>query len=108
LSEGIVKISDKTFEEEILKSDIPVLVDFWAEWCAPCYMVVPALENIAQDYKGKIKVAKINVDENMEIPSRHSIMSIPTLLFFKGGELKETIIGAQPQEHIIEVISKYL
>lgn len=108
MPEDFTSVSDRTFEEEVLKSELPVLVDFWATWCAPCQMVVPSLEYLAQNYKDKIKIRKLNVDENPKITSRYRVMSIPTLLFFKDGELKETIVGALPREKIVEVISKHL
>ncbi len=104
----ILDISDDTFEEEVLKSELPVLVDFWAVWCAPCQMIVPTLEHLVQNYKEKLKVFKINIDENMKISAKYGIRSIPTLLLFSGGELKETIVGALPQNKIIDVISKHL
>ncbi len=108
MPEDFTHVSDGTFEEEVLKSELPVLVDFWATWCAPCQMVVPSLEYLAQNYKDKIKIRKLNVDENPKITSRYRVMSIPALLFFKNGELKETIVGALPREKIVEVISKHL
>jgi thioredoxin 1 len=108
LAEDILDISDDIFEEEVLKSELPVLVDFWAVWCAPCKMIVPTLEYLAQNYKEKLKVFKMNIDENMKISAKFGIRSIPTLLLFKGGELKETIVGALPQNKIIDVISKYI
>ncbi len=108
MAEEITSVSEATFEEEILQSELPVLVDFWAVWCAPCQLIVPTLEYLTQTYKDKMKVRKLNVDENPKISSQYRIMSIPTLLFFKGGELKETIVGAQPKEKIVEIISKYL
>ncbi len=104
----ILDISDDTFEEEVLKNELPVLVDFWAVWCAPCKMIVPTLEYLAQNYKEKLKVFKMNIDENMKISAKFGIRSIPTLLLFKGGELKETIVGALPQNKIIDVISKHI
>ncbi len=104
----ILDISDDTFEEEVLKSELPVLVDFWAVWCAPCQMIIPTLEHLAQNYKEKLKVFKINIDENMKISAKYGIRSIPTLLLFSGGELKETIVGALPQNKIIDVVSKHL
>ena len=104
----ILDVSDDTFEEEVLKSELPVLVDFWAVWCAPCQMIVPTLEHLAQNYKEKLKVFKINIDENMKISAKFGIRSIPTLLLFSGGELKETIVGALPQNKIIDVISKHI
>jgi len=108
MSENILKVTDGTFEEEVLKSEIPVLVDFWAEWCGPCHMVTPTLEYLAQNYNDKMKVAKLNVDENMITASKSGVMSIPTLLLFNGGEVVETIIGALPQDKIIEILSKHL
>jgi len=108
LGEEIVNVSDDTFEEEVLQNELPVLVDFWAVWCAPCQMVVPTLEYLTQSYKDKLKVVKLNVDENMKISAQYGITSIPALLLFKGGELKETMIGAQPQDKIVDVISKHL
>jgi thioredoxin 1 len=108
LAEAILDVTDDTFEEEVLKSDLPVLVDFWAVWCAPCQMIVPALEHIAQSYKEKLKLLKLNVDENMKTSAKFGVRSIPTLLLFKGGELKETIVGALPQNKIIDAISKHL
>lgn len=105
---SIINISDATFEEEVLKSKVPVLVDFWAVWCVPCQMIAPHLDHIAEAYRDKIKVVKLNVDENMKTSSRYGIRGIPTLLLFKEGELKETMVGALPQDKIIEVISKFL
>jgi thioredoxin 1 len=107
LAEEIANVSDDSFEEEVLKSELPVLVDFWAVWCAPCHMVAPSVENLAQSYKDKMKVVKINVDENPKTPANYGILSIPTLLLFKGGELKETIVGAVPQNKIEEAITKH-
>ena len=108
MSEDIFEVTDSTFEEEVLKSDMPVLLDFWAVWCGPCKIIVPSLENIAKEYKDRLKVAKMNVDVSPMTPSKFSVMSIPTLLLFKGGEIKETIIGALPQKKIEEAINKYL
>lgn len=108
MAEEILHVTDSTFEEEVVKSEIPVLVDFWAVWCGPCQMVAPSLEYLAQNYKGKLKVTKLNVDENREIPARYGIMSIPTILIFKQGELKETIIGALPKDQIVAAVSKHL
>ncbi len=108
MADDILDISDDTFEEEVLKSELPVLVDFWAVWCAPCKMIVPTLEHLAQNYKEKLKVFKINIDENMKISAKFGIRSIPTLLLFSGGEVKETIVGALPQDKIVDAISKHL
>jgi thioredoxin 1 len=108
LAEAIIHVSDDTFEEEVIKSDLPVLVDFWAVWCGPCHMIAPALEKIAQEYAGRLKVVKLNVDENMKATSKYSVRSIPTLLLFKAGEIKETLVGALPQDRIVSIISKHL
>ena len=108
MSEDIIAVTDETFEQEVIKSQVPVLLDFWAVWCGPCQIIVPSLENIAQNYKGRLKVAKVNVDESPMTPSKFAVMSIPTLLLFKGGEVKETIVGALPQNKIEEAIDKHL
>jgi thioredoxin 1 len=108
LSEDFTVVTDGTFEEEVLKSELPVLVDFWATWCAPCQLVVPSLEYLAQNYNDKMRIMKLNVDENPKTASRYGIMGIPTLLFFKDGDLKETIVGALPREKIVEALSKHL
>ena len=108
MSEDIIEVTDATYEDEVVKSDMPVLLDFWAVWCGPCKIIVPSLENIAKDYKGRLKVAKMNVDENPMTPSKFSVMSIPTLLLLQGGEVKETMIGALPQKKIEEAINKHL
>ena len=108
MSEDIFDVTDGTFEEEVLKAELPVLVDFWAVWCGPCQMVAPTVEYLAQNYKDKLKVAKMNVDDNMNVPAKYGIMSIPALLLFKGGEVVETVIGALPQDRIVETIEKHL
>ena len=97
-----VKVSDENFEEEVLNADIPVLVDCWAEWCGPCKMIAPIMEDIAEEYGDQIKICKLNVDENEEVPSRFGIMSIPTLLYFEDGEQTDKIVGYQPKEKILE------
>lgn len=104
----LLEVTDGTFDAEIINSEIPVLVDFWAAWCGPCRMVAPVVEELAEEYKGKIKVAKIDVDQNRQTPARYGIRNIPTLLFFKGGELAQTIVGAQPKSHIEEELKKLL
>ncbi len=108
MAQDILNVTDANFEEEVLKSPLPVLVDFWAVWCAPCRTIAPTVEEIAQTHKEKLKVAKMNVDENMNTPSKYVIRSIPTLLLFKGGELKETLVGVQSKGKIIEVVTKHL
>jgi thioredoxin 1 len=104
----LLHVTDSTFDEEIMNSDTPAMVDFWAEWCGPCKMVTPVLEELAKDYAGKVKIAKMNVDENRQTPARFGIRNIPTLILFKGGEVAQTIIGAHPKSHINEQIKKLL
>jgi len=106
--ESILNVSDENFEDEVIGSELPVLVDFWAVWCGPCRMVAPFVEQIAEEYKDRLKVAKLNVDENQSVPAKYGIMSIPTLLLFKGGELQETIVGALPKDKIVAAVSKHL
>jgi thioredoxin 1 len=100
-------VTTGTFEAEVVKSAIPVVADFWAEWCGPCRMIAPVLKELAKDYKDKLKVAKINVDEEPDLASRYGIQSIPTLLFFKGGQLVKQQIGAVPRP-VLEKIVKEL
>ena len=90
----VKEVLDKDFEQEVLKSDLPVMVDFWAPWCGPCRMVSPVVDKLSEDYVGKIKFCKMNVDESSKTASKYSIMSIPTLMFFKNGEVADEVIGA--------------
>lgn len=92
--------TDDTFQEDVLKSDKPVLVDFWAEWCGPCRMVGPVVDEMAGEYEGKAKIGKVNVDENPEISTEYGIRSIPSLLIFKGGEVVDQIVGAVPKSQL--------
>lgn len=108
MAEGLSNVTDDDFEEEVLKNELPVLVDVWAVWCAPCHMIAQSVENLAEAYKDKMKVVKLNIDENQKTPANYGILSIPTLLLFKGGELKETIVGAIPQDKIEKAITKHL
>ena len=94
MSEFIHHVNDSTFEPEVLKSDVPVLVDYWAEWCGPCKAIAPVLDEVAKEYSGKLKVAKVNVDENQEIPRKYGIRGIPTLMLFKNGNVEATRVGA--------------
>ena len=102
------EVTDATFEEEVLKSGEPVLVDFWAPWCGPCRMVAPLVEELAGEYDGKVKFVKLNTDDNMQIAARYGIRSIPTLLMFKGGELVDQIIGFRPKGDLKRTIDKAL
>jgi thioredoxin 1 len=107
-SNDVVTLQDATFDQEVLKSDIPVLVDFWAVWCGPCKAVAPAVEELARQYKGKVKVAKMDVDEHQQVPQQFGIRSIPTLLVFKGGRVVDTIVGAVPKSKLEESLKKAL
>lgn len=103
-----VVLTDGNFKAEVLDSKIPVLVDFWAEWCGPCRMVSPIVEKLAKDYSGKLKVGKLNVDDNSETPTQYGVQGIPTLLFFKNGQVANQIVGFQPEHKLKSVIDKIL
>ncbi len=105
-STDIVTLQDATFEREVLKSDTPVLVDFWAVWCGPCKAIAPTIEELAKQYRGKVKIAKMDVDEHQQVPQQFGIRSIPTLLVFKGGRVVDTIVGAVPRAKIEESLNK--
>jgi len=94
----VIDVTDQTFEEEVIKSDLPVLLDLWAPWCRPCLMVAPVVEKLAEKYNGRFKFCRLNVDENPQTAAKYQIMSIPTLLFFKGGKVADTVIGAVPEQ----------
>ena len=94
MNEKIIHITDDTFEQEVLQSNTPVLVDYWAEWCGPCKMIAPALDQIASEYQGRLKVAKLNIDENQSTPPKYGIRGIPTLMLFKNGNVEATKVGA--------------
>jgi thioredoxin 1 len=102
----VVNIGDGDFKKEVLESQTPVLVDFWATWCAPCRAIAPALEDLAGQYKGRVKVAKVNVDDNQDTPQQYGVRSIPTLLLFKGGRVVEQIVGAVPRAKLEDAIKK--
>ncbi len=107
-SEAIIEINDSNFESEVVNSDVPVLIDFWAPWCGPCKAVAPMVEEISSSYEGRIKVGKLNVDENQSTTMKFGIRSIPTLIMFKGGEAVDQIIGAVPKGEIERVVEKSL
>ena len=92
------EVTDKSFEQEVIKSEMPVVVDFWAPWCGPCRKLAPVTEKLAEDFQGKVKFVKINVDENPEMSQKYGVMSIPFLAFFKGGQKKDSTVGALPEE----------
>jgi thioredoxin 1 len=105
---GVLEVSDATFDQEVLRNEQPVLVDFWAVWCGPCKAIAPIVDGIATTYAGKLKVAKVNVDQNAATPSRFGIRGIPALLFFKGGKVADQIVGYVPQDVIEEKIQRLL
>ena len=104
----MLEVTDATFDEQVLQSAEPVLVDFWAVWCGPCKAIAPIVDSLAASYAGKLKVAKVNVDQNSATPSRYGVRGIPALLFFKGGKVADQIVGYVPQEAIDEKIQKLL
>ncbi len=106
--EDLVHATDGNFEPEILKSDIPALVDFWAPWCGPCHIIAPVIEELAKEYTGRLKVAKMNVEENPATPPRYGIRGIPTIILFKNGQVFDQIVGAVPKSKVEEMIKKVL
>ncbi len=104
MSDHVQPVTDETFEEEVLKSDKPVLVDFWAAWCAPCRMLTPIMDEVAQEFSDQAKVLNLNVDENSETSAKYNIKGIPTLLLFNGGEVKDQIVGATSKDNIARMI----
>jgi thioredoxin 1 len=104
MSNEIIHLSDETFKKEVLESSIPVLVDYWAEWCGPCKMIAPILEALISEYDGKIKIGKLNIDENTQTPTKYGIRGIPTLMIFKGGNVESTKVGALSKSQLIAFI----
>lgn len=103
-----IEVTDETFKKEVLESDLPVLVDFWAVWCGPCRLIAPVVEELAQEYNGKFKFAKVDVDNNQKVAMDYGIRSIPTLMIFKGGKVHSSVIGAVPKSNLINKIEEAL
>ncbi|NVJ65801.1 MAG: thioredoxin TrxA [Gammaproteobacteria bacterium] len=108
MSDKIVYLSDATFDAEVLNAEGPVLVDYWAEWCGPCKMIGPILDELAEEYEGKVKIAKLNIDENNETPPKFGIRGIPTLMLFKGGQVEATKVGALSKSQLMAFIDSNL
>lgn len=108
MSSNLIQATDATFEQEVINSSLPVLVDFWAPWCGPCLMVAPVIEQIAETYRDQLKVVKVNVDENPGVSARYQIMSIPTLILFKGGQPVDSVVGALPRNQLVKFLSRHL
>ena len=104
-NENVVILNEENFEKEVLNSDIPVMVDFWAEWCGPCQMVIPIVDELANEFKGKVKISKLNVDEVRSVAMKYRVMSIPTLLFFKNGEEVRKEVGAKSKEEYVSILN---
>jgi len=103
-----IEVTEATFQSTVLESDVPVIVDFWAEWCPPCRMIEPFLEEMSEEYDGRAKICKVNVDENQGLAAKYGIMSIPTLLFVKDGEIKDQVVGALPKEQLVSRLEALL
>lgn len=108
MSEHIHHVTDASFEAEVIKADLPILVDYWAEWCGPCKMIAPILDEVARDYAGKLRVAKVNIDENQETPARFGIRGIPTLMLFKDGNVEATKVGALSKSQLTAFLDSHL
>jgi len=98
------QVSDSSFDGDVLKADVPVLIDFWAPWCGPCRAIAPIVEELASEYDGKLKIVKMNVDDNPQTPAQYGVRGIPNLILFKGGEVKQQIVGAVPKAHLVKAI----
>jgi thioredoxin len=105
---NVAEVSDGSFDQEVLQSDVPVLIDFWAPWCGPCKAISPVVEELAGEYQGRLKVVKMNVDDNPQTPSRYGVRGIPNLILFKSGQVADQIIGAVPKGHLVKAIDRTL
>ena len=105
MADNIAQVSDDSFDSEVLKSPVPVLIDFWAPWCGPCRAIAPIVDELAGEYAGKIKIVKMNVDDNPRTPARYGVRGIPNLILFKNGEVQQQIVGAVPKAHLVKAIS---
>jgi thioredoxin 1 len=108
MADNVIHLEDSTFDSKVLQSKLPVIVDFWAPWCAPCRVIAPVLEEVAQKYQGKVVVAKMNVDEHTKVATQYQITAIPTLLFFKDGKVAQQIVGAVPKAKVVEALEQLL
>ncbi len=108
MSSSAAPVTDSSFTQDVIESEIPVLVDFWAPWCGPCRMVAPVVDEIAEQYEGQVKVVKLNTDENPQVASQYGIRSIPTLMIFKGGQRVDMVVGAVPKTTLANTLEKYL
>jgi thioredoxin 1 len=105
MAENITAVTDDSFENDVLKSPLPVLIDFWAPWCGPCRAIAPIVDELAGEYAGKLKIVKMNVDDNPRTPARYGVRGIPNLILFKNGEVQQQIVGAVPKTHLVKAIS---
>ncbi|HEV8713158.1 MAG TPA: thioredoxin [Candidatus Binatia bacterium] len=105
MAANIAQVSDDSFDSDVLKSPVPVLIDFWAPWCGPCRAIAPIVEELAGEYAGKLKIVKLNVDDNPRTPARYGVRGIPNLILFKNGEVQQQIVGAVPKAHLVKAIS---
>ena len=105
---NVSEVSDVTFDQEVLKAEVPVLIDFWAPWCGPCKAIAPVVEELAGEYNGRVKIVKMNVDDNPQTPSKYGVRGIPNLILFKAGSVAEQIVGAVPKAHLVRAIDRAL
>lgn len=108
MSDLIKHVSDASFEQEVLNSELPVLLDYWAEWCGPCRAIAPVLEDLSKEYGGKIVIAKLNIDENPLTPAKFGVRGIPTLMVFKGGNVEGTLVGAKPKSDLVNFVERFI